>query len=146
MEYALRALSRRAHTIHEMSTKLRKREGHTPELETAVLTRLMELKYLDDESYIQRAIETATQFRHEGRYKLAQRLYKKGIPLKKTYQHWDQAQPNERAIAEKALKKVLQRCQGLPSEKRYQRISRFLASRGFSPDIVLDLAKNHAQE
>ncbi len=52
MEYALRALSRRAHTTHELKDKLKKRPQHTAQLETAVINRLLELKLFDDEDFL----------------------------------------------------------------------------------------------
>lgn len=141
MEYALRALSRRAHTIHEMREKLKKRPHHAKELEDQVVDRLIELNLLNDEAYIKRYIESATTLRLQGHFKVKQKLFIKGIPFEMTQQIWKEMKIPELEVAKKALKKVEKRFQKEPAAKRFNKRARFLASRGFSPDIVLDLAK-----
>ncbi len=59
MDYAMRALSRRAHTVHEMGTKLKKRPQYTPALEQKVVMRLTELNLLNDDDFTRNLIENA---------------------------------------------------------------------------------------
>lgn len=141
MNYALRALSRRAHTVHEMRTKLKKRPHYRPEYENAIIERLQELNFLNDEAYVERAIESASEVRHQGLYKLAERLKLKGIPFKLVESKWRAMQLNEREIAEAALRKLNAKLLNVPREKHYQKRAQFLASRGFSPEIIFELAK-----
>lgn len=141
MDYAMRALSRRAHTGFELREKLKKRPNHTPQLEDRVLTRLQELNLINDENYVRSAIEEASKYKLQGRYKLASRLQRKGIPFKDTEVLWNDAQISERELAEEALKRAQKRFANVPQEKLYQRRAQFLASRGFSPEIIFELAK-----
>lgn len=142
MDYALRALSRRAHTIHEMMEKLKKRPAYSETRAKNIIERLKELKFLDDEAYIQRAIEQAVHFHFHGRHRVAQKLYQKGISPKKLDEAWDAMSINEQEVAENALRKLAPKLRRLPSEKHYNKKVQFLSSRGFSSSIVFELAKN----
>jgi SOS response regulatory protein OraA/RecX len=142
MDYALRALSRRAHTVHEIRDKLKKRPHYNPECEQQIVARLIELNLLNDELYVHRAIETAVNLRYQGLYKVAERLKRKGIPYEKVEMQWKAMDISEREVAEKALKKIAKRLTRVPKEKHYQKKAQFLASRGFSPPIIFDLISN----
>jgi len=142
MDYSLRALSRRAHTVHEMKDKLKKRPHYTPEYSQKIIARLIELNLLNDEDYVQHAIESAASFRHQGLYKVAQRLKRKGIPFEQVERQWKGLDLCERTIAKKALKKLKKRLERAPKEKHYQKRVQFLAARGFSPTVIFDLAKD----
>ena len=142
MDYAMRALSRRAHTTFELGEKLKKRATYSPQLGALVLARLTELKLLDDEAYVRRTIDQATRMKPQGRIKLASRLHQKGIDVKNTTAIWNTMDVPERDMALAALKSAEKRFARVPPEKLYQRRAQFLASRGFSPEIVFELAKS----
>ncbi len=143
MDYALRALSMRAHTVHELHQKLLKRDETATHTE-AVLSRLLELKLLDDEAYLERAIEQAQNKAH-GPRKLAQKLFQKGISTQVTQQAWNKTVTSERDIALRALQSLQLKIHHLPPQKQYERRARFLANRGFPAEIVFDLAKTQDQ-
>lgn len=143
MNYAMRALSRRAHTVHEMQKKLKKRPHHTPKNEEKIIERLKELNLLNDEEFIQRNIEQYAEFRHYGPLKIAQKLYQKGIPVSTTKQYWQAAKLSEKSIAKEALQKYEKKLEGLTRQQRFNKRAQFLASRGFSPSVIFDLAKNY---
>lgn len=136
INYSMRALSRRAHTSFELREKLKKRPNHTPQLEDQVLTRLQELNLINDETYVRNAIEEATRFKLQGRYKLASRLQRKGIDFKDTETLWKESEISEKELATEALKRAAKRFAKVPPEKLYQRRAQFLASRGFSPELI----------
>lgn len=142
MDYALRALSRRSHTVHEMKEKLKKRPQFTPEFEQKIIARLIELNLLNDELYVHRAIETAVTLRYHGLYKVAEGLKRKGIPYEEIEKQWKAMDISEQAVAEMALKKLEKRLERVPKEKHYQKKAQFLASRGFSPPVIFDLISN----
>lgn len=142
MDYALRALSRRAHTVHEMRTKLQKRPHHTLEIENGIIDRLIELNLLNDEAYIERAIESAAEFRHQGLYKVAERLYRKGIGFELVQKKWRAMELDEMEIAREALKKLNAKLKTLPKTQHYQKRAQFLGARGFSPAVIFELAQN----
>lgn len=140
LNYAMRALSRRAHTEEEMRIKLRKRKEHRKELEDAVISRLKELNFINDDSLVRSLLESAAEYRLQGHIKVAARLHKKGIPFSKTETLWQEMNINEREIAKKAIQKAQKRFKNLPRDKKFQTKARFLASRGFSPEIIFELA------
>ncbi len=142
MDYAMRALSRRAHTELELRRKLRKRAKHTTLNEDKIIKRLLDLKLLDDQAYLDRQIEMAIQVRFQGPYKIAERLRFKGISLNQIKERWDFHKVKEREVAQKALNKIDKKLQDLPNEKRIQKCIQFLSNRGFSAEIILELAKS----
>jgi SOS response regulatory protein OraA/RecX len=141
MDYSMRALGQRAHTIHELRTKLKKRPHHTTPLEEQVISRLLELNLLNDEQYIENTIRNAANFQYNGPLKTAYNLSKKGISTKKTREIWRQMEVDEREVAEKALAKIAKKLSKLPREKRYAKRAQYLASRGFSPQVIFQLAR-----
>jgi regulatory protein len=146
MDYAMRALSRRAHTTFELSEKLKKRYQYSQPLAAQVIARLQELNLLNDQNYIRTAIEQTTRFRLQGRLKVASRLYKKGISMKETEEIWNSMELPERELALQALERAQKRFARVPQEKLYQKRAQFLASRGFSPEIIFELAKPHENQ
>ena len=144
MDYSMRALSRRAHTIHEMETKLKKRPQYTPALEQKVIMRLTELNLLNDDDFTRNLIENAVNFRFQGRLKIMYRLYRKGVPRKKANEIWGSMEIAEREVAVKALRKSKKRFEKIAQNSPKKLISKraqFLAARGFSPSIVFQVAK-----
>lgn len=141
MDYAMRALSRRAHTSFELRKKLRDRPHHQEKYENQILDRLTDLKLIDDDAFLKRAIEQ-TELRQQGRHKLAQRMQLKGIDPERTYSMWSKMNVNEKQIAQAALKKIEKKLAQLPKVKRYQKRAQYLAGKGFPSDIVFELAKD----
>jgi regulatory protein len=141
MDYAMRALSRRAHTNYEMREKLQKRPQYKKKLAEKILARLQELDLINDKAFTRRTIESGAHFRHQGPLKIAQRLYQKGIPTKETRRLWEEMEINEREVALAALEKAKNRFARTAPEKLRQRRAQFLAARGFSPNIIFDLAR-----
>lgn len=150
MDYAMRALARRAHTVHELHTKLKRRPTYTEELAQKVLERLEELKLMSDEDYVKRALEDAIKYHHQGHLKVASKLARKGIALDQTKMAWKEMTKSmdidEKELARQALEKAHKRFQNVPREKLYAKRAQFLASRGFSPEITFELAKPEQYE
>lgn len=142
MDYAMRALGQRAHTTHELRIKLKKRPHYTKQIEEQIINRLMELNLLNDEEFVKRAIEDAVNFRLQGRLKILQRLKQKGISRMQVNQIWDALNIAEKEVARQALEKAKKRFANTPKEKLYEKRARFLASRGFPPEIVFSVIKN----
>jgi len=145
MNYALRALSRRAHTVHEMREKLVKRPQYSKDREDKVIDRLIDLNLLNDKDFIQRSIESAIHHRFQGRYKVAQKLQRKGIAMEDLNKEWDAMKIPEKEVAKNALKKIEKRLAALPKNKQYAKRTQFLASRGFSPAVIFELSNGSSQ-
>lgn len=75
---ALRALTRRAHSVHEMRAYLDPR-ALEPEAVPRVMARLREQRYLDDARYALDFARRHSQFRRQGRYRIARELRARGL-------------------------------------------------------------------
>jgi regulatory protein len=78
-EVALRALTRRAHSVHEMKQKLQRRSDNAL-LVQVVMARLKENGLLDDTRYAKQFVRQRTQIRRQGKYRIARDLRARGVP------------------------------------------------------------------
>lgn len=141
MDYAFRALARRMHTSMELREKLQKRPHYSKELENQILSRLSELKLIDDEAFVKLYIDSSVKYRFQGYYKILQTLTLKGIPKEMIKRIWEELKPSEMDLAKQALKKITPRLTRAPQEKRKQKIAYYLAGRGFSSEVIFKLIK-----
>lgn len=135
--YALRALTRRAHTSYELKQKLRSRPGCTASIAEQVIARLKEQRFLDDEEYVRRAVEHAVAYRLEGLSRLSQRLFAKGISSQETRSMWRSMDIDENALAQKVLDKWGKRFANLEPYERHQKSLALLQRRGLHPQLPL---------
>ncbi|MGA9630342.1 MAG: RecX family transcriptional regulator, partial [Candidatus Acidiferrales bacterium] len=70
---AVRALMRRAHSIHEMREYLARRSDN-PDQISAVVAKLRERAYLDDARYALDYARSHAQSRRQGRFRIAREL------------------------------------------------------------------------
>ena len=75
---ALRALMRRAHSVHEMKQKLARRTDNDL-LVRVVMARLKENGQLDDERYAQQFTRNRTQSRKQGKFRIQRELRARGV-------------------------------------------------------------------
>jgi len=78
-DVALRALMRRAHSVHEMQKKLARRTDNEL-LVRVVMARLKENGQLDDERFAQQFTRNRTQSRKQGKFRIARELRSRGVP------------------------------------------------------------------
>ena len=78
-DVALRALMRRAHSVHEMQKKLARRTDNQL-LVRVVMARLKENGQLDDERFAQQFTRNRTQSRKQGKFRIARELRSRGVP------------------------------------------------------------------
>lgn len=134
---ALRALMRRAHSIHEMKEYLAKRaedKGSIPE----VIARLREQNYLDDAKYALDYARRHAQSRGQGRYRIARELRGRGVPD----QHIDSAldavfaETDEAALVRKRLARHLKGVRGALDQRKIASVYRSLLRAGFATDVI----------
>ncbi len=151
MEYALRLVSKKRYTVKQMREKLEKRVKKK-ELEVVgeiekVMARLKELKYLDDEQYVEDYIAESMKYRTKGVRALKVKLYKRGIAREKIDNYLKNNEVNEFEAAKSAFEKKVKKLKNEEDEwKKKQKLFRHLASRGFAIDTiykVLDCCYNH---
>ncbi len=139
MTRALNLLGYRARSEGELRERL-SRHGYAPETVEAVIGRLGELAYLDDEEFArQRAQEKARKY---GPRRVSADLMKSGVGR-------DLA---SRAVAEEfegrseladARSAAARRYNGGGSEAEARRVYGFLARRGYSAGVCAEVAKQH---
>src|SRR5271163_5342160 len=78
-DVALRALMRRAHSIHEMKQKLDRRTNNKL-LVQVVLARLRENGQIDDARYAKQFTRQRTEIRRQGKFRITRDLRQRGVP------------------------------------------------------------------
>lgn len=136
---ALRALMRRAHSIHEMKEYLERRvESEEKELVPRVIARLREQNYLDDARFAANYARTHAQARRQGRFRIARELRARGVPDKHIEAALDSvfAETDEAALARTRIKRALSRVRGPLEPRKVASIYRSLLAAGFSADVI----------
>jgi regulatory protein len=141
-EVALRALMRRAHSVHEMKQKLERRSENKL-LVQVVMARLKENGMIDDARYAKQFAQQRTESRKQGKYRVARDLRARGIPdrhitsaLEEVAQTSDEA-----AMVRQRIERKLRSYRGPDTSKKIdeERMASMYASllrAGFSADIV----------
>jgi len=134
---SLRALMRRAHSIHEMREYLGRRT-EAAELVSHVIARLREKKYLDDAKY---ALDYARQHaiaRRQGRFRIARELRGRGVPDRHIHAALEVvfAETDEGMLVRARLKRRLAHIRGRLGERKIASIYGSLLRAGFSSDTI----------
>lgn len=153
MQYALRILSKKRYTVSEMRNKLwqyaKRRKALYKEDFDRIIERLKELKYLDDDQYIQDYVAERIKIRPRGRRLLMLELRYKGIPQDLVKAAFEEIEIDEERVACVLLTKRVKRWQKLPREKQRMKAYQLLYSRGFGRDAIykaLDACYNRGEE
>src|SRR5216684_5016132 len=136
-EVAVRALMRRAHSVHEMKQKLERRSDNKL-LVQLVMARLKENGQIDDAKYAKQFARQRTETRKQGKYRVARDLRARGVPdrhieaaLKETAE-----QNDEGAMVRQRIERKLRSYRGEIDEKKMASIYGSLLRAGFSADVV----------
>ena len=136
-EIAVRALMRRAHSVHEMKQKLERRSENKL-LVQVVMARLKENGQIDDAKYAKQFARQRTEGRKQGKFRVARDLRARGVPdrhidaaLKETAE-----QNDEGAMVRARVERKLRSYRGEIDEKKMASIYGSLLRAGFSADVV----------
>jgi regulatory protein len=136
-DVAVRALMRRAHSVHEMKQKLERRSNNKL-LVQVVMARLKENGLTDDARYAKQFARQRTESRKQGKYRVARDLRARGIPdrhiasaLEEVAQTSDEA-----AMVRQRIERKLRSYRGEIDEKKMASIYGSLVRAGFSADVV----------
>jgi regulatory protein len=134
---ALRALMRRAYSIHDMREYLKRRAEDEDHVST-VVARLRELKYLDDGRYALDFARTHAQARRQGRFRIARELRGKGIPDRHIEAAVESvfAETDEAALVRARLKRRLAHIRGPLDKRKLASLYGNLLRAGFSSDVI----------
>jgi len=136
-ELALRALTRRAHSVHEMKQKLERRSDNKL-LVQVVMARLKENGQIDDARYAKQFARQRTETRKQGKFRISRDLRARGVPdrhidaaLKETAEQNDEA-----AMVRQRIERKLRSYRGEIDEKKMASMYGSLLRAGFSADVV----------
>lgn len=134
---AVRALMRRAHSIHEMRDYLGRR-AENQEAVSTVVARLREQQYLDDARYALEYVRHHAQSRRQGRFRIARELRGRGVPDRHIEAALDSvfAETDQAASVRARLKRHLSHTRGALGQNKIASIYRSLLRAGFSSDII----------
>ncbi len=136
-DVAVRALMRRAHSIHEMKQKLERR-SESKLLVQVVMARLKENGMIDDARYAKQFARQRTESRKQGKFRISRDLRVRGVPdrhieaaLKETAE-----QNDEGAMVRQRIERKLRSYRGEIDERKMASMYGSLLRAGFSADVV----------
>jgi regulatory protein len=146
-DVALRALMRRAHSVHEMKQKLARRTDNES-LVRVVMARLKENGQLDDERYAQQFTRNRTQSRKQGQFRIQRELLARGVPdsvIKATLEE-SAAQANPAALVRERIERKLKSYRGEIDDRKIASIYGSLLRAGFPSDLIRTELKRVTRE
>ncbi|MBI4999665.1 RecX family transcriptional regulator [Candidatus Gottesmanbacteria bacterium] len=137
---ALKFLSYRPRSEKELLNWFKKKKV-SEKTQTLILLRLKEQNLVNDEEFVKWWIEQRTVFKPMGKYLIARELKQKGISqnIIDPLLHGSTVSLPEFDLAKKAAEKKIKTYKNLPPLEFRQKLSAFLARRGFSWEIVNDI-------
>ncbi len=137
LETAVRLLARRDHSEREMINKL-KQIGHSSDEISLVIEQLRQKGYIDDAKIKRQTIEKLVSEQHYGLRMLVGKLRLKGLTVSSEEIRQFLSREEEWKTAEKLVDK---RFKSWDAEN-YPKIARFLNNRGFSQEVLSQMAEN----
>jgi regulatory protein len=136
-DVAVRALMRRAHSVHEMKQKLDRRSDNKL-LVQVVMARLKENGQIDDARYAKQFARQRTQSRKQGKFRIARDLRGRGIPDRHIEAALEEAakETDESALVRQRIERKLRSYRGEIGDRKIASLYRSLLRAGFSSDII----------
>jgi len=146
LNYALFLLKIRDRSCSEIEKKMISK-GFTPDETTESIKILKEKSFLDDDRFVDNYIRSKQNYSSSGKYKIKHKLQQLGIDKKLLEQKIDQISPDkEIEIASSLADNWLLRKQSVLPEKKYEKLGRFLISKGFEINMVREILDNKKRE
>jgi regulatory protein len=136
-DVAVRALMRRAHSVHEMKQKLDRRSDNKL-LVQVVMARLKENGQIDDARYAKQFARQRTQSRKQGKFRIARDLRGRGIPDRHIEAALEEAakETDESALVRQRIERKLRSYRGEIGDRKIASLYRSLLRAGFSADTI----------
>lgn len=132
---ALNLISYRPRAAGELRGKLREK-GYAPEAVDAAVARMQELRYLDDEAFAERWVESRQASRPRSERMLKRELAQKGVDKETIERTVEEAGVDEYGDALALGRKKFESVRHEERDVRYRRVSGFLGRRGYGYDII----------
>lgn len=132
---ALNLISYRPRSAGELRQRLRQKDYPAEAIDRAV-ARMEELRYVDDESFAERWVESRQEHQPRSERMLRQELRQKGIDAETIDDTIDAAGIDEYGDALTIGAKKLRSLRGLDQQVRDRRLTGLLGRRGYSYDVI----------
>jgi regulatory protein len=135
---ALEFLSYRTRSEKEVRDKLKTKQAE-PGIIEKVISKLKEKRFINDEEFARQWIENRERFKPRSLRLIKLELRQKGIKgeiLEKVIQDLDFNSESELEQAKRLVEKRIDKVRDLPKQEIYQKLGRFLASKGFNWDTI----------
>jgi regulatory protein len=111
-----------------------------------VIDHLIELKFLDDKTFIDFLVRSRTATKVKGIFAIKQELNRFGVDKELVDEYFSNTEINEEELAEKFLSSRWPRLKSLPKQKRFEKALSLLRRRGFNYETckkIFDLVSNN---
>ena len=134
---AVKALMRRAHSVHEMKKSLARR-SEDKSLIAAVLDRLKRQGMIDDARYARQFTRHRSEIRRQGKFRIARELRARGVPDRHIESALEESakQTDEAAIVRHRIDRKLKLFRGEIGPNKLASLFRSLLRAGFSSDVI----------
>lgn len=134
---AIRALMRRAHSVHEMKKALERRAASKAMVKN-VLDRLKRQGLLDDSRYAKQFTRQRMQLRRQGRFRIARELRARGVPDRHIEEALaESSSPTDEALlVRQRIERKLKSLGGEIDNRKIASLHRSLLRAGFPSDII----------
>ncbi len=145
LDLSLYYLGLKSRTRHEMEAYLKRRQ-YAPEVIAAVMDKLKDYGFIDDEQLSQRAVDTLSRQRL-GRGAIERKLRQRGVDKDLAREALNAYQPeDENENARELARTLWERYREAEPRKRWQKTAAALARRGFSWDSIQSALQNLTSE
>ena len=140
---ALKFLSYRPRSKQEVIKNLLRKKA-PEDIIKKITAKLEEQKFLNDEEFVKWWIEQRTTFKPRSLRLIKIELKQKGISNELVEKVINDLgfTVDDLVSAKKLIERKKEKWKNLSREQKFQKLSRFLASRGFSYDIIKEIFKN----
>lgn len=132
--YALRFLSYRPRSEKEIRDKLKTRKVESSIIDK-VISKLIQKKFINDEEFAKGWMESRLRFKPRSLRLIKLELKQKGIDPE-TINNLLLATDSDLESAKKLVERKIKRLKDLSKQEIYEKVGRYLASKGFSWDII----------
>lgn len=135
---ALHYLSYRTRSEKEVCDKLKTKKVE-PQIIEKIISKLKEKRFINDEDFARQWIENRSRFRPRSMRLVKLELRQKGIAneiIEKIFQNSEVSITSDLDQAKKLVEKRIERLKNLPKQEMYQKLGRYLASKGFDWDTI----------
>lgn len=133
---ALLYVSKALKTSKEVRDYLYKKKV-SPELQDEIIEKLLDLKLLDDERYLEMYLEEKFNYSTDGSIKIKHKLYQKGFLSKDVDPHL----PKYRDLEMSNLKKLVSDRKKSRKNEDKQKLIRYLMSKGYEYSMISEVVK-----